>query len=67
MAVPLMLDLYSVGMPYKPFPFLVLSFNFNSISNLMVNFYSLQKLVKSFRFGLLEIVVNTNNRVERKK
>ena len=33
----------------------------------MVNFYSLQKWVKAFRFGLLEIVVNTNNVVERKK
>ena len=32
----------------------------------MVNFYSLQKWVKAFRFGLLEIVVNTNNGVERK-
>ena len=32
----------------------------------MVKFYSLQKWVKSFRFGLLEIVVNTNNGVERK-
>ena len=67
MTVPLMLGVYSVGMPYKYFPFLVVSFDFNSISNLMVNFYSLQKLVKSFTFGLLEIVVNTNNGVERKK
>ena len=32
----------------------------------MVNYYSLQKWVKAFRFGLLEIVVNTNNGVERK-
>ena len=32
----------------------------------MVNFYSLQKWVKAFKFGLLEIVVNTNNGVERK-
>ena len=32
----------------------------------MVNFYSVQKWVKAFRFGLLEIVVNTNNGVERK-
>ena len=32
----------------------------------MVNFYSLQKWLKAFRFGLLEIVVNTNNEVERK-
>ena len=32
----------------------------------MVKFYSLQKWVKAFRFGLLEIVVNTNNGVERK-
>ena len=31
----------------------------------MVNFYSLQKLVKAFRFGLLETVVSTNNGVER--
>ena len=32
----------------------------------MFNFYSLQKWVKAFRFGLLEIIVNTNNGVERK-
>ena len=32
----------------------------------MVNYYSLQKWVKAFKFGLLEIVVNTNNGVERK-
>ena len=32
----------------------------------MINIYSLLKWVKAFRFGLLEIVVNTNNGVERK-
>ena len=32
----------------------------------MFNFYSSQKWVKAFKFGLLEVVVNTNNGVERK-
>ena len=32
----------------------------------MINIFSLLKWVKAFRFGLLEIVVNTNNGVERK-
>ena len=32
----------------------------------MINIFSLLKWVKAFRFGLLKIVVNTNNGVERK-
>ena len=31
----------------------------------MVNFYSLQKWVKAFRFGLLKIAVSTNDEVQR--
>ena len=66
LAVPLMLDLYSLITSENIFAILVISFHFHSITNFMVSFYFLQKLVKAFGFGLLEIVVNTNNGVERK-